>query len=62
MIIFARVAHTRYLFKIVFQGLAGFFPAFSFMPILPILLPRHGIFIIQVGKLYIGEKKVQSNK
>ena len=61
MIIFARVAHTRYLFKIVFQGLAGFFPAFSFIARLPIIFPVTW-FIIQVGKLYIGEKKVQCNK
>ena len=40
MIIFARVAHTRYLFKIVFQGLAGFFPAFSFIARLPIILDK----------------------
>ena len=61
MIIFARVAHTRYLFKIVFQGLAGFIPAFSFMPVCPLFCPVT-CFIIQVGKLYIGEKKVQCNK
>ena len=46
MIIFARVAHTRYLFKIVFQGLAGFIPAFSFIARLPIILDKNKIFYL----------------
>ena len=59
MIIFARVAHTRYLFKIVFQGLAGFSPAFS---VLPIFSPAEGFFLFRWIKLYHGKESPLKRK
>ena len=46
MIIFARVAHTRYLFKIVFQGLAGFIPAFLLLSVCPLFWIKNKIFYL----------------